>query len=81
MRTLLIAFLAICAALVQAQTVVVTVKNPARFNRQHEPVTVPLDKLTSLPGAHDAALLRVRKEGREDVPSGPGQCNGSAVPV
>ena len=65
MRTLLIAFLTICAALVQAQTVVVTVKNPARFNRQHETVTVPLDRLTSLLGAHDAALLRVRKEGQK----------------
>lgn len=63
MRTLLITFLALCAALVQAQTVVVTVKNPARFDRQHETVAVPLAKLTSLPGAHDAALLRVRKEG------------------
>jgi pectinesterase len=63
MRSWLIALLVLGASVAQAQTVVVTVKNPARFDRQHETIAVPLGQLSPLLGSSDAALLRVRKEG------------------
>jgi pectinesterase len=77
MRTWFVALLVFVASEVQAQTVIVTAKNPARFDRHHETIALPLSKVTELIGTGDAALLRVRKEG--GVTSLPIQIAGSAV--
>lgn len=69
MRTWLIVLVVLGASIVQAQSVVVTVRNPARFDRQHETVALPLGTVMPMLGTRDAALLRVRKaEGTASLP-------------
>ncbi len=61
MRNWLIVLVFLGASIMQAQTVMVTVRNPARFDRQHETISLPLSSLASLPGIGDGSMVRVRK--------------------
>ena len=63
MRRLLVIALLIPAALGFAQTLVVTVKNPAKFNRSHETVAVRLSDVTEALGQVDPSRLQVLREG------------------
>lgn len=63
MRRLLIVVLLLSCSLGSAQTLVVTVKNPAKFNRSHETITVPVSDVTAALGQIDPSRLRVTREG------------------
>jgi pectinesterase len=65
MRRLLLLALLIPAALGFAQTLVVTVKNPAKFNRSHETIAIPLSGVTEALGQIDPSRLRVTREGEK----------------
>ena len=67
MRILLVFVLLIPAALGSAQTLIVTVKNPAKFNRSHETIAVPLSGVTEALGQIDPSRLRVTQEGEKQT--------------
>ena len=62
MRSIMIMLL-LASSIATAQQVIVTVKNPASFDRPHETIGVPLARVTEILGSGDVGLLSVHKDG------------------
>ena len=77
MRFSLILALVVTGTAVFAQTLVVTVKNPAGFARSHETIALPIVNVSEALGKIDPARLRICREGEEN--SLPAQVTGTEV--